>query len=78
MMDAYTDLRMLRDSQHPLGVTCQRCNLGALLDYGELISRHGQMRKIAAIRFKCSKCRGRKIEFRLFWRRSEMHRFMRE
>jgi hypothetical protein len=77
-VDEYTNLRMIRDSGQPLGVICERCNHRALIDYGTLISRHGLMRKIADIRFKCSKCRTRSVGFRVFWKRAEIHRFLRE
>jgi DNA-directed RNA polymerase subunit RPC12/RpoP len=77
-MDAFTNLRMLRDTGRPLGIACQRCNHRALVEYSQLICRHGLMRKLADIRFRCRNCSSRSVEFMVFWRRSEMQRFMRD
>ena len=72
-----TNLRMVRDSCNPVGVLCAHCFHRSLIEYSTLIAKHGLMRKLSDIRFRCSKCRRRAVEIRVFWRRSEIVRFMR-
>lgn len=76
-MDPNTNLRMLRDSGRPLGVLCDGCNHRALIEYSRLIAKHGLMRKISDLRFRCSKCRSQRVHTEVFWRASAIKRFMR-
>jgi hypothetical protein len=76
-MDPNTNLRMLRDSGKPLGVLCTRCFHRALIEYSTLIAKHGLMRKVCDIRFRCTRCRSRSVQIEVFWRPSAMKRFMR-
>lgn len=76
-MNPNTNLRMLRDSGKPLGVLCERCNHRSLIEFSTLIAKHGLMRKLSDIRFRCTKCRGRQVQFEVFWRLGAAKRFMR-
>jgi hypothetical protein len=76
-VDPNVNLRMLQDSGKPLGVLCERCNHRALVEFSDLIAKHGLMRKVADIRFRCTKCRGRQVHVEVFWKPSALKRFMR-
>jgi len=71
------NLRMLRDSHYPLGVMCNFCLHRSLVDFGELIEKHGLMRKLSDLRFKCTKCGRRDFHLETFGHRSAVTRFMR-
>jgi len=76
-MEDGRNLRMLRDTRHPLGVMCNFCLHRSLVDFGDLIEKHGLMRKLSDLRFRCSKCGRRDFIAETFARRGDVTRFMR-
>lgn len=76
-MDPNGNLRVLRDLGKPLGVLCASCNHRALIGCSTLIATHALTRKVSEVRFRCTKCLGRDVHVDLFWRPSEITRFMR-
>lgn len=60
-----------------LGVLCEFCLHRAVLSYADLEHRHGIMRRLADVRFKCTKCGRRNYSLEVIESPSRATRFMR-
>jgi hypothetical protein len=75
-MHANMKLRELGSTGH-IGVLCEFCLHRAVLSYTDLEHRHGIMRRIADVRFSCTKCGRRNYSLSIIRSQSEATRFMR-
>lgn len=71
------NLRMLRDSNYPLGVMCNACLHRSLVAFDALSRRHGLMRKLADLRFTCTRCGRHDVSLEMFHHRGDVTRFLR-
>ena len=60
-----------------LGVLCEFCLHRAILSYADLEHRHGIMRKLSDVRFRCTKCGRRNYSLEVIDSPSRATRFMR-
>jgi len=75
-MHANMKLRELGASGR-LGILCEFCLHRSILTCSDLEHRHGIMRKIADVRFRCTKCGRRNYSLSIIRSQSEATRFMR-
>jgi DNA-directed RNA polymerase subunit RPC12/RpoP len=72
-IDASAKLRWI--GPHGLGVRCDRCLHQAILQPSDFGPGHGMMRRLADLRFRCSRCGSRRAELHLLHRPGDVKRF---
>jgi hypothetical protein len=77
-MDLATNLHRVWSSGLPLCVMCRQCLHRALVPHDAIGARRGNMDLVKDIRFVCSQCGARDIEFKLAARSADLKRFMDE